>query len=466
MRQVGCAGWWVALAITACVGGATILGGEAWAAGIEYPEMGAVAVGRGGAVAAKPEDGLALMFNPAGLAWSHGWGLVADGKLMWNNVSYTASDPSLVSHSSSPTSSNNHVFYATPTDAVLTYAFGAVGPFDNLAVGLGVVGPSATGKLSYDVDGVQRYQKTLIDYFIAYYSAGVAARIGQAWGIGATFQLAQGTAKFSQAARSVPNLTVADDIQATVDVKSSVIPTGVVGLTFVPHPQWAFGLSYRPKIAFHADGTLTSVFPDSQKGLNPVQTGDSATLRLAFPHVVRLGAQYTPWQAWLVEANIVYERWTVFDAAEVVPHGITVAASQSPPQPLTDIVFPKQYHDAVSLRLGSDYEILADRLTVRAGYLYETSAIPTRTVSVDFPNWGRHAISVGATVRVFGARLNVGYAYHFVPTQTVTDSIITTVTTPPVSPTPVEVGNGTYTASVGLLAIGLSIDLDHFRVEI
>ena len=431
----------------------------AWSAGMEYPELGAVAAGRGGAAAARPHGGLGLVFNPAGMAWSHGLSVDGDGKLMWNQVGFTTTDAKLIENTASATTNNDELFYATPTNGAVIYGFGNIGPFENLAVGLGMVGPSATGKLNYDPQGATRYQKTNIDYFFAYYSLGVAARIGQAWGVGATFQLAQGTAKFTQAVRGSAGESVTTDIMSTVNVSSGMIPTGVVGLTFMPHPKWSFGLSYRPKISFAADGTLTSVFPSGLAAFSPKQSGDSATLHLAFPHVVRLGAQYTPTSAWLVELDVVGEFWAVFDAARVDPHDITVSVTGAS-APLSEIVFPKQYEDAVSFRLGADYDLLPERLTLRAGYFYETSAIPTRTIAVDFPNWGRQAVSVGASVRLFGAQLHVAYAHHFITSQTVTDTIVDTVSVPPLGPTPQPVGNGRYTASSDMLVVGLSIELN------
>ncbi len=453
----------MAAALLATFGAAS----SARSAGMEYPELGAVATGRGGAVAARPEGGLGLVFNPAGMAWSQGWHIDGDGKLMWNQVGFTATDAALVNSSASATSNNNEVFYATPTNGAVVYGFGNVGPFENLAVGLGVIGPSATGKLKYDPQGVTRYQKTNVDYFFAYYSLGVAARIGQAWGLGLTLQLAQGTAKFTQAVRGSPGalLDTKSDIFSTVDVSSGALPTGVVGLTFMPSLNWSFGLSYRPKISFSADGKLTAVFPADLSGFNPTQTGTDATLHLAFPHVVRFGAQYTPTSAWLVEFDVVGEFWSVFDAARVDPHGISVGVLNTS-APLTEIYFAKKYHDAISFRLGGDYHVLPDRLTVRAGYFYETSAIPTRTVAVDFPNWGRQGLSAGASVRLFGVQLHVAYAHHFVNSQTVTDTIVDTVSVPPLSPAPQPIANGNYTSSTDMLVVGLSIDLSKLSPKI
>ena len=51
-------------------GSALLFPSLASAAGMEYPDNGTIAIGRGGAHAANPEDGLAFQYNPAGLAWN------------------------------------------------------------------------------------------------------------------------------------------------------------------------------------------------------------------------------------------------------------------------------------------------------------------------------------------------------------------------------------------------------------
>ena len=105
--------------------------------------------------------------------------------------------------------------------------------------------------------------------------------------------------------------------------------------------------------------------------------------------------------------------------------------------------------------------VVDERLTVRAGYAYETSAIPSAYVNVDFPNWQRHIASIGASLRLWGAWLDVAYAHHFVQTQHVTDSQVMSQVSPKIGGMPASVpsvvGNGTYESALDLFSVSLRI---------
>jgi hypothetical protein len=110
---------------------------------------------------------------------------------------------------------------------------------------------------------------------------------------------------------------------------------------------------------------------------------------------------------------------------------------------------------------------------VRAGYLHETSAIPVASTNVDFGNWDRDMIAFGGSFliplgrasRRFSAAIDVAYAHHFVSSRTVTNSTAAQVVTPCLfagctdAPTTI-VGNGTYTASMDVIAISFRGALD------
>lgn len=68
-------------AVVAAVVAGSIGTPHAFAAGIEYPDNGTLAIGRGGAYAANPEDGLAFQYNPAGLAQQRGPRLTLDARM-------------------------------------------------------------------------------------------------------------------------------------------------------------------------------------------------------------------------------------------------------------------------------------------------------------------------------------------------------------------------------------------------
>jgi long-subunit fatty acid transport protein len=163
----------------------------------------------------------------------------------------------------------------------------------------------------------------------------------------------------------------------------------------------------------------------------------------------------------------VYERWSVLKEIQVRPKNITVnIPSLSVSAPLENVVMTKNFNDSYSVRGGADYQVIPERLTVRGGYTYESSAIPSAYTSVDFFGWGRHIAAAGLSVQLWGAYLDVAYAHHFIATRNVTDSKVTQVTTPDIGtgrPPSSVVGNGTYQASLDVVSLALRIPFSELR---
>lgn len=436
----------------------------AFAAGIEHPDVGTISIGRGGAYAAAPSDGLAMFYNPAGLAPQRGFRLTLDASLSWQGLTFASARGG--------TASNTAGGFLVPALGV-SYGLGAVGVLPDLTLALGATGPSAIGKESYDPAGPQRYSLISSDYFIAYYSAAVAASFTRWLSGGLTFQLVQGRAKFSQAVWSGPTMDTdpAYDAIANINVTSSLIPTAVFGVTARPTPLLALGLSYRPGFDFLAHGTLTTDIPAGLRDALDIQvTGDQTDFFISFPDVIRLGAQYAFGPRWLVEADVVAERWSRLHTIEIRPTNIMLNSSLHPePRPLEKIVFQKDFQDAVSFRVGGDFLALPGRLTLRAGYLHETSAIPLRSVSVDFGNWQRDVVSLGGTVVLWpGITASVAYAHHFLADQNVTTSQVVQIVSPCLTapdctpPAPTAVGAGRYTGSLDVASLALGFVYEDF----
>ena len=230
------------------------------------------------------------------------------------------------------------------------------------------------------------------------------------------------------------------------------------------------GLSYRPQFDFIAHGTLNTDLPPVSQALAVSVVGNSTDFFLRFPDVIRFGAQYTFGSRLLVEADVVAELWSELKTIEIRPQNIHVTTPATD-RTLANIIFQKDYQDAVSIRVGADYELLPSRLTVRAGYLHETSAIPLKSVSVDFGNWQRDAVSVGGTMKIWrGLNASVAYAHHFVADQNVTNSQVVQVITPCSVPGCTDtattvVGNGVYKASLDVASLSLGVILDDFRAR-
>lgn len=435
-----------------------------WAAGVEYPDNGTIAIGRGGAWAANPSDGLAFQYNPAGLAQQRGLRLMLDGRMAFQSVRFesTSNIDTPPGHGGAVENSASGFFGPS---AALSYGFGAIGPFSELTVAIGATGPSSIGQVKYPDQGAQRYALRSTDYFIGYYSAAVAAGIGKFVRLGVTGQLAHGNAQFDQAVYSgiAAGSSPADDTSATFKGQSGWIPTAILGLTVLPVPGVAVGVSYRPKVAFLAPGTLDTVSPTTDAS----QVGNKAELQLNFADTVRAGVAWDVTPRLQLELDGVWENWSVLQEIRIHTLDVTVKPAFDPEHPIKvpDIVFKHEFKDTYSARLGGEYAWIPERLSVRAGYLYETSAVPSKFVSVDFGNWGRHVASLGGSFGLYGVWLDVAYAHHFVDSQTVTDSEVTQKLTPSIitgvdQPKPKVVGNGFYSAGMNVLSVSLRVPWD------
>jgi Outer membrane protein transport protein (OMPP1/FadL/TodX) len=437
-------------------------GKSAHPAGLEHPDVGTVALGRGGAYAADPDGGLALLYNPAGFGRQTGLRVTLDGSLAWQRLTFSPAG------GGAPVSDAGAPFFA-PAGAV-SYGVGAVGPLAGLTFAVGLTGPSAIGRMSYPAGGAQRYALISRDTAILYPSAAVGAAFNRWLAAGVTLQLVKGTARFSLAAWSgdAPGTDPAQDTRAHVDVSSPLIPTAVVGITVRPTERVALGLSYRPRFSFEASGTLTTELPPAAQALAAHQVGTHAGFAVTLPDVVRAGVLVRPRARWLVEADVVLERWSGLRALTLSTRDITIVSDNlGTSKPLPDIIFQKDFDDALSVRIGGEHALLPGRLAVRGGYLHETSAVPLRATNVDFPNWERDAISVGASFEIPRVPLGVdiAYAHHFQPARTVSSSTVVQVVTPCLTPgctdpSPTVVGNGRYEAALDIVSLSLRVTLD------
>ena len=123
------------------------------------------------------------------------------------------------------------------------------------------------------------------------------------------------------------------------------------------------------------------------------------------PDVVRVGVLVRPRARWLVEADVVYERWSTLRSIALLPRGIVIASDNlGTSKPLPDIVFQKNFDDAFSVRLGGEHELVPGRLTVRAGYLHETSAVPIGEHERRLPELGARRRRRGRVARASRAR--------------------------------------------------------------
>lgn len=476
----------------------------AGAAGIEFPDNGATSMGRGGAFVARADDPTAIYYNPAGLARQKGFFFLLDNRLSQNTVVYQRTDDVGNTYQSNPDGTLRHPWLEVSNEAPPFYApFAVVGwkpaALEKLTFALGVYGPSSIGVRKFPdprncclaADGTtdtalipqrapQRYSFIESDTTIVFPTLALGWQVMDTLAVGLSLQSGFASVKNVNSVyafvgpRSTPDQADYDAV-VTLQVTDKFTPTGIVGVLWSPLSQLEVGASFRPPVEFKGDGTLTVDLPPTLRPLAEVR-GDQASLTLRFPAVARIGARWGSAApgAWDVELDAVWEGWSGLDEILVEPHGIQTVV-KIPTESATDLApihLPKGYQDAFSLRLGGDFSLaslLGHPVVARAGYFFETSAVPSPRTNIDFPNFTRHAATVGLSVPFGPLVATLSYAHIFGATFGVYDSAVTeSVTDKDTREAHCAdnntgqrlacqvVGNGEYTSSYNLFALAVS----------
>ncbi len=249
------------------------------------------------------------------------------------------------------------------------------------------------------------------------------------------------------------------DAVATLSTRGRPTFTGVLGLMARPLSWLWLGGSVRPGYKVVADGTLKIDLPQIAKRFPTTIDGDQATMEVNMPWQARLGARVQLSDNVDVELDGTYEGWHSVDRFVITPHDITFNTAGLPPQTAEPFIVEKHWVDAWSARLGGQWRLpwtvpLVETAKLRAGLLYQTSAIPLQYTSVDFPSWEHFGESVGVTVGVPAFEVTASFSLVQQPTREVTDSKVTGMASDP-QLKPFVVGNGTYNSNYTLAQLGV-----------
>ena len=419
-----------------------LLLGVAWGSGYYYSDSGIVGTGRGGAIIAGTDDQFAQHHNPAGLIRIEHPRLNIGMSLVHQNATFArmvhaASGDYLeepVKNEASPFSVPQ-VGFATPLIRdKLAFAFGFYSPF----------APSYT----YPDDGPQRY--TMIDALI-YQGAGgpsLAYRpIKQLTvGVGLQWQFIY-VSEDLYVTTSGPNGQIGGedegedyplgDVRVTATVKQIFLPNFNIGVLVEPVEQLSIGFSVQPPSNFKGKGHGVLDFSGHQLADDldqKVWTDDDISLAISLPWVFATGVAVRPIPALEVEAAFVYQRWSALQDLLVSEIDVTVTGSLFDGAiPIADEVsdsigLPAGFRDAVSYRLGAEYDVIPE-FTARVGGFYETGALPPENVSVAVLDTNKVQIGGGTTTRLLSERLilDASFAYLFFPDLEMRTSDVTQI---------------------------------------
>ncbi|MCL2823447.1 MAG: outer membrane protein transport protein, partial [Polyangiaceae bacterium] len=401
----------------------TTVSSEAHAGGVYFTDRGVRPLGRGGAFVAGADDLGAIYYNPAGIVHANRQ-VFLDTSLVFMNAEFTRMDrvnqvdpnsgelTGVSWYQTHPTSRGKGPLIPIPAAAV-SYDFGIEGA----AFALGAWTPHGS-VASFDqlVNGKPnpgRYMLLSLE--------GSALIVPGLWAaykftpelsVGAGFEMMVGRIQSESMVNgglpdrfAGPSEEPEYDFLTRLNAGPIFAPSANFGVMFDPHSNIRLGASFQ--LPFYIDvktkpeGRLPSavVFQDAY------QSGDEARMKFKFPWMARAGVE-ARWPKNRVELAFVYEAWSMHDTVSVTPYDIVyqdvltlkdeyVAVSQT---------VPRHLKDTWSLRLGGEtsFDVSSYRIDLRAGAMYEKSAIPP-------------AYMTTITIDLDKVVLGLGGSFHFTP---------------------------------------------------
>ncbi len=452
----------------------------AGAAGLFTADRGVRPLGRGGAFVAGADDLGAIWYNPAGLA-DAGTTLYVD--FAWLNFSseYTRKTNVTDANGTVRTFQYPKVDGTTPFLPIPTiggsYAFGKRKEF---TIALGVLAPyTAIASYPLTVGGQpspSRYSLVSLDgsalvvsgaYFS--YKPGEQVRIG--FGLQALVGTFKSRVVFSA---SPPDRVISSpedpqyDSLSQLNVGPIVAPSGNFGIIVVPDKHLHVGGSVQLPFFINAPATINVRLPSAAVFDKATQQGDSARVRFELPPVARIGVEYRTdlgdESDLRVEVAYVREFWSVHESIDVRPDNVKLLDVTGFPSPfgVAPISLPRHFQDSNSFRLGGEYStksiFKANRVDLRAGASYETSAIPQEWVSPLTYDANKIIVGGGASLHAGeNWRLDAVGALVLLGSTTVTPAEAQVPRVNPVqgNPTKTEsINGGDYSARAIILGVG------------
>ena len=442
------------------------------AAGYYTSDVGVRAYSRGGAFVAGANDMLALWYNPAALKRLNDGVLTVNAAGVGQSVSFDRADVEGNDLGQFGPIENGAPAYVIPH-------FGAASGFGlpNTTFAIGFYPPYAPD-YAYPADGPQRY--TLIDTLVIQTFSGVSVAHEFAdWvsvGGGLSWNLL--IVEQELAVNMVGNTIAEDpnfiedpdfDVRFRMDGRDDWAVGWNMGvLVEPPSDRWAVGLAVQAPVRFTATGTLNADFSQhSWQGsiIKDESTSDaSVDFDVNMPLIVKAGALVRPVDGLEIELASVYEGWSSIDQIVLTKVDLRVDTATGEAAITDDIILPAGYQDTWSLRLGTEWDAL-DKLTLRAGGLWESQAIPVTTQGVGLMDGDKWGVGGGLTYRPHKRwALDAGAFSSFIPERNITNSELRSIVVAvnPIAPDDTaivegsNIGNGVLSSSSLILGGGVN----------
>lgn len=457
-----------ALAVAVALGASAPV--PAAAGGFYLTDRGVRPSSRGFAFVAGADDPGALWYNPAGIGWS-GHQLLVDTTLTFMRASYTRIDSG---GNVLPTVELEGAPLPIPTVAY-TNDFG----LESFTFGLGFMAPNS---IAFDwpehvtVDGVvepapQRYSLiSMRGSAFAAFPAGVAFRPIPELSIGAEVMVIVGAFEaltaLSACDRGICTQPENPDYDGLSFVEQGVLVelTGGAGITY-DAGLLRFGFSFLLPFTLDGDAKIRVRLPEAALFDGASVDGDTVSLSLPFPFVLRAGVEVRPVEALRIELAGTLETWSRQRRMRITPRDVWIRGAHAiGDYEIGAIDIPREMKDTWDVRLGGRYTLLGGRLSVGGGMMFQTGAFDDAHLTALTLDTDKLVVGLGASFEATdGLWIDVSYNHLFLWDREVRNSRVPQPN--PIRPSPsgsvgppdgvVTIGNGDYAMEADMIGFGI-----------
>jgi len=156
------------------------------------------------------------------------------------------------------------------------------------------------------------------------------------------------------------------------------------------------------------------------------RAANDVSLTLPLPLVFRSGVRYRGLagarEIFDVEFDVDYTTWSRVKNFTIDTNGLQAKISGFDPSDIDRIVIDKHWRDTFAFKLGGDYAVVPDRLTLRAGAYYETAVADPAYSNVDFPGGPQLGGALGASIFFQQFEVALAYQLRVQPSVSVSES--------------------------------------------
>ncbi len=344
----------------------------AHAGGLGRPNIiSARAFGYGGAFTAIADDPSALHFNPAGMALQDEDGFLVGGEIIVAPRSYTPIDAMGVK---GPAQKPHNTPNPLPVLGYVT-RLPQNGQPSRLALGIGFWNTFG-GALTYDKGDPMVPALDATTTAVLEIVPGVAYKVNDFLSLGFAFRLGLGIFAVDATAKPANGSFSSFGVGAGATFGAMISPPSLGG-------KLQIGLAYRTSLTTNTSGSGNLELTAG------TQTPVEMSHRQEWPQQASLGVSYRVSRKLRVAAQADWTDWSKIDKIII----------QFKNRSNLDQIYNVDFKDNFALHAGGQF-MATDKLALRAGYTFDSNAVPDRTIERQYLDGNKNAIDVGVGVQV------------------------------------------------------------------